>query len=132
VLDYALAADLRRKRSRELNSSLVDLAHWLDPQDRALILSVLRDNLTAAEVAQARAVSPRLVRRRLRALISHMASPLYAYAAAHAPKWPDLRRAIATASILRVRSAREAARELNLTLHTVRTEVRIIQALAQQ
>lgn len=130
-LEYAAASDLRRKRSREITSELLERSHWLAPEDRALMLAVLRDNLTAAEVAQARAERPRIVRRRIRQLIKHMSSPLFHFAATNAPRWPDLRRAIATTIVLRGRSNREAAAELGLSLHTVRNEMHVIQALAE-
>lgn len=131
VLEYASAADLRRKRSREITTELLERSHWLAPEDRALMLAVLRDNLTAAEVALARAERPRIVRRRISQLIKHMSSPLFNFAVNNAPRWPEVRRAIATSVVLRSRSNREAAAELGLSLHTVRSEMHVIQALAE-
>jgi hypothetical protein len=130
VLDYAQAADLRRKRSRALSNQLVRLAQWLEPEDRAIAYAAFRDNLTAREVALIRATSARLVRRHLRVLIKRLTTPLFEFVARERENWPALRRHIATAVVLHGKSHREAAQHLHTTLHIVRTEMNIVQALA--
>jgi hypothetical protein len=130
ILDYANAADLRRKRSRELSNRLVRLAQWLEPEDRAVAYAAFRDNLTAREVALIRATSARLVRRHLRVLIKRLTTPLFEFVARERDNWPALRRHIATAVVLHGKSHREAAQHLHTTLHIVRTEMNIVQALA--
>lgn len=130
LLEYAALADLRRKRSREQLDRLIDLAAWLEPDDRAVVLAVFRDNLTAVEVARLRHEPVRLVRRRLHHLVRRLGSVPFEFVARERERWPTVRRRVATAVVLQGRSHREAARHLQLPHHAVRSEMQIVQALA--
>jgi len=124
----APASDLRRRRTRELAEVLVR-SRWALPDDRALIEAIYRDNLTAAHIASLRDESPRAVRRRVRAVAAQLLSPRFTVVLHERERWPARRRRVATACVLQGRTLREAARHLNLTLHTVRTEMAVINAV---
>ncbi|MCA9293780.1 MAG: hypothetical protein KDA20_08200 [Phycisphaerales bacterium] len=123
------AADLRRRRRRELAEVLVEHAQFILPMDRALIESIYRDGQTAQHVGALNAISPRAVRRRIRQLTERLLSPRFAYVLQHREQWPTIRRRIAVACALQGRTMRETSRHLRVSLHTVRKEMGIVDAL---
>jgi len=128
-IDPILAADLRRRRSRDLTDLIVSRAEWLAPEDRALILAVYRDGSTAEDIARLSGQSPRTVRRRLRALVRRALSSLFEYVLRHRDDWSPTRRRVATACVLQGRTLREASKFLRLSLHTVRRQMEAVRAL---
>ena len=125
------AADLRRRRRRELAEVIVEHAQFALPADRALIESIYRDGLTAQHVAALNASSPRAVRRRIRQVVERLLSPRFAFVLLHREQWPTVRRRVAVACVLQGRTMRETARHLRISLHAVRKEMGIIQALCE-
>ncbi|CAE7639094.1 unnamed protein product, partial [Symbiodinium necroappetens] len=83
-----------------------------------------------SEAAEAMGWPVRLVRTRLRATVRRMVSPRFGFVAAHVEAWPRRRRAVAKVCILQGGTMREACETLGYTLHTVRTELRVIDARA--
>jgi DNA-directed RNA polymerase specialized sigma24 family protein len=132
VHDPAEAADLRRRRRRDLADLLTDRAAWLPEEDRALIHAVYREHLTAREVAFLRGATARRVRRRLRTLIERMLSRRFEVVLRERDGWGVVRRRIATSVVLEGRTLRETAERLGLTLHAVRRQMVVIEALIER
>jgi len=132
AFDPAEAADLRRRRRRDLADLLTQRAELLPPEDRALLLSIYRENLTAREVAALRGVSPRSVRRRLRTLVERVLSPRFEVVLRERASWPPTRRRVATATVIEGRTMRQTASALTLSLHAVRRQMLAIDALIER
>ena len=125
----ASATDLRRRRTRGVAERLVAAAELATPSERALILSIYRDGLSARRVAELRHEPARAVRARLRKVSARLLSARFAFVAQRRNGWPAGRRTIATACVLHGMTLREAAAELGLTFHAVRREMNIVNAL---
>lgn len=119
-----------KSEGRRRSEGLVTYAEHLDPADRALVVSVFERGLSAAELARATGRDPRHVRRRLKRLIARMASRPFQFVLRHRANWSLNQRRVAEAVVLRGRTQREAAAELGLTLHQVRTYLHAIAVLA--
>ncbi|MEO1129793.1 MAG: hypothetical protein AAFX05_08830 [Planctomycetota bacterium] len=123
------AQDLRRRRTRELAETLVEDARWILPDDRAVIHAIYADGMTAQNVARLRNEPPRRLRRRVRVLVSRILSDRFRFVLIHRDAWPPMRRRVAGACILQGRSMRAAAAHLHISLHAVRREMDVINAL---
>lgn len=125
------AADRRRQSHRDIAELLVIRADLLTDTDRALITAVYRDNLATSDVAAllGHPHTPRSIRRRLRALVNRILSPRFELVMNQSPEWPPLRRRIAQSYILEGRTLRDTAKHLRTTLHVVRTEMAVVEAL---
>lgn len=121
--------DLRRKRQSTLSSRLVRRAHWLDPDDRELILAMFDRGLNAARIASMIGQNPRIVRKRIRQLVSRLNDPRVAYVVAHRPGWGRTRSRVARELFIRGRSMRETSDALGLSLHCVRKHRDAIEAM---
>lgn|GEM_PF-1154446 len=126
-----LAADLRRKRGRELADFVLACADWATPEDRQLLKAVYADNMNAVQIARLSGSAPRAVRRRVRKIIQRFLDPRFAYVMQHRHLWNTTRRRVATACVLQGRTLRGAARHLDSSLHTVRKEMHAVEALFQ-
>lgn len=122
------AADLRRRRRRELCDQVLARAAWLEPSDRALLEAVYRDGRSAVELAQLTGDNPRTLRRRIRRLVRRVLGPEFAFVAGRRERWTSSRRRVAEACILHGQSMRTAASELGVSLHTVRRHLAAIRA----
>ena len=129
TIDPAYAADLRRRRSRDIAESIVDAAHHALPDDRATIRAIYADGMSVKEVAQLRATSPRALRRHVRRTVERLLSSRFTYVLANRDDWPPTRRRVATACILQGRPLRAAAKHLRISLHAVRRQMDVINAL---
>jgi len=129
--DPAHAADLRRRRGRDLSDLLLTRAAHLPAADRTLIQAIYADSVPAKDVAKLQSRSPRAVRRRARALVQRMLSPRFEFVLRHRDQWTPTRRRIATACILEGRTMRDAAASLRVSLHMVRRHMDAITALAE-
>ena len=121
--------DLRRRRRRDVAEQIVHRARWSLPEDRAVLGAIFADGLSASQVAQMRNESPRRVRRRVRLLVDRVLSDRYRFVLQHRDAWPAGRRRIASACVLQGHSMRECARRLRVSLHRVRREMDIVNAL---
>ncbi|MFM9959188.1 MAG: hypothetical protein ACKVZJ_14080 [Phycisphaerales bacterium] len=130
TIDPAAFTDLRRKRSADEVDRLIHLAQWLPASDRALVLSVFQDHRTTIEAGALSSMTPRNVRKRLRAVVARLLDPSFELVVRCRERWPTIRRRVATAVFLHGRTQRDAAAHLQLTLHAVRFETQLIRALA--
>ncbi len=121
--DPAAVTDLRRKRSRDETDRLLHLAQWLPAPERALIEAVFRDHRTCVEAGALVSQTPRQVRKRLRALVARLTDPPFELVVRSRDRWPVMRRRIGSTVFLQGRTQREAAAHLQLSHHTVRSEV---------
>lgn len=130
--------DLRRRTTRNAAQLILERAAAanLPADDLALLRAVYRDGLSASHVARllgdpARRhdADPRSVRRRVRRLSQRVRSPLFVFVLRHKDLWPDARRRVAEALILRGKSMRDTAEELGLTLYAIRRHHDVIHAL---
>lgn len=126
--DPDAAADLRRRKRRDLSDHLLLRAEWLEPSERALVEAVYRDGRSAIELAALAGRTPRSMRRRLRRIVRRVLAPEFVFVAQRRSRWTASRRRVADACILHGRSMREAATELGLTLHTIRRHMEAIRA----
>jgi len=122
--------DDSRTLQRGRMENLVSYAEHLEPADRALIESVFERGMSAADLARAMGRDPRHVRRRLKRLITRMSSRPFQFVLRCRDKWPVNQRRVADAIVLRGLTQREAADELDLTLHQVRTYIHAVNVLA--
>lgn len=107
-------------------------AEHLAAPDRALVQNVLDRGVTPTELARSVGCEPRRIRRRLQRLIEHVDSDLFRFVAGHQSGWPERRKQIAAAVILRGRSQRAAAREIGTTVHQVRRELDRVRFLCEE
>ena len=121
--------DLRRRTSRELAEVICRRAAWCTPSDRVLVSAIYEDGMTASQIAIMSCRSPRAVRRKIRQLVARILSDRFTYVLQNRDAWPPTRRRVATACVLHGRSMRNAAKHLNVTMHTIRKEMGIIEAL---
>jgi len=110
----------------------MQLASYLAPADRDLVLAVFARGLSVAELARAAGQRQRTITRRLRRLLLHLRRPEFAYVAAHHEAWPPLRRHTASIVLLQRRSRIHAARVLRVSIYTIRREMDAIAILIEQ
>lgn len=124
------AADLRRKREGAMAERVGHRAAALPKRDRALLDAVYRDGRPVVELAAIMNLPAPVVRRRVRTLVRRVLSPEYGFVLANRDAWTPTRRKVADACVIEGLSIRTAAAKLRLSLHTVRAQRSIIQALA--
>jgi DNA-directed RNA polymerase specialized sigma24 family protein len=120
--------DLRRRVTEEVVDRLLERATCLPLTDRALLRAVYRDRQSTVELARLLGSAPRQVRRRLRRLVARVLSPEFIFVLRHRESWPRLRAEVATACILEGKSLRQAARDLDRSLTSVRSAHREVLA----
>ncbi len=123
--------DLRKKRSHTLTDSIVKRAHWLEPDDRELVLAMFRDGQSAQSIAKRFGGCPRHLRRHIKKLVQRLSDPRIAYVIAHHEQWSKSRRAIAHCLFIQGRSMREATDELGMSFYSVRKHREAIDAMCQ-
>ena len=121
--------DLRKRPDRDLAEKLVELARWTLPEDRALIEAVYRDGISAARLASLNGRSPRAVRQRIHTIVTRILSDRFMFVLRQRDNWPTRRRRVADLCVLRGMSMRQASESLGYTLHTVRRQLDVINAL---
>lgn len=121
--------DLRRRQSRDLAEILVERAEFALPDDRAMIEAVYRDGVSATRLSRLIGRSPRATRQRIRVVAMRLLSPKFVFVMRHRDRWPADRKRIATACALHGMSMRKAAEVLGFTLHEIRTEMSVVDAL---
>ncbi len=131
AFDPAQAGDLRRRRERDLIETLVDRAVHLPAADRALVEAVYREGRPVVELAPLVGEPARVLRRRVRRLVTRLLSKPFLLVAAASPRWPRVRANVARLCVIEGLSMREAARASGLTLHTVRQHMRAVEAICE-
>lgn len=122
------AADLRRRRQRDMVEAVVARAAWLPDAERALLEAVYRDGRSARALAGLLGENPRLVRARVRRAVKRVLDPRFAFVVRNRGRWTTSRRRVATECLLNGRSIRGAADSLGLSLHTVRLHRAAVEA----
>lgn len=132
--------DLRRRQARSAADRVLARAEFLPPDDRALIEAVYARGQTVQAVARLAAAATgrqptpgecRVLRRRVRRLLTRLADPLFAYVAVSRGRWSPTMRRIAEECVLAGRSQRDAAVRLALSYHTVRRTCHALEAMAR-
>jgi len=121
--------DLRRRRESALSETVARRAHWLDPDDRELVLAMFRDNRPAKAIAAMVHDDPRHIRRRLRRLARRLLDPRVAYVVAHRNAWSPSRQAVAHMLYIQGRPMRQVSDKLGMTLYSVRQHRDAIEAM---
>ena len=117
---------------RRRTEGLLTYAEHLDSADRALVEAVFERGASAAGLARAMSRDPRHVRRRLKRLINRMSSRMFQFVLRQRMHWTPNQRRVAEAVVLRGLTQRQAASELGLTLHQVRTYMHAVYVLAHE
>lgn len=123
----SVPAQATRAQRQDDARVIVDRARHLPEAERELLMMIFGQGVSVAELVRQREADPaqryaraRTLRKRVHALVTRVLDPRFAYVAQHAGAWPARQRDTARACILRGLSMRKAARELNLSLHSVR------------
>ena len=130
--------NLRRQSKSEADDGLalnleqlLRLGKYLGTADLALIQGVYERGMPPGRLARAMHTCPRVVRRRLNRIRMRLASPLFRFVVANRLRWPEHRRAIAEAVVLRGQPLRAAAMLAGVSLHHVRRELDRISAMCE-
>jgi hypothetical protein len=121
--------DLRRRQTKSLARHILERAAILAPAERHLLEATFHDGLSCALLAAQLGREPRGLRREVRALTRRVLDPRFAFVAALAPRWRPTRRRVAEAVFLRGLSLRKAARELGMSLYSVRLHRDAVQSV---
>ncbi|MEQ9617423.1 MAG: hypothetical protein RLN60_05250 [Phycisphaerales bacterium] len=124
--------DLRRARRRDVAECLVERARWVRPDERRLVERVYRDGASIKDVSEALGVRASVAGNRLRRAARRMLSARFEFVLAQRASWTGRRRSVARLCVLEGRPMREACETLGLTLHMVRNELKIIDALVRE
>lgn len=125
------AAVRKLNQRRNQAERLVQFAQHLAPGDRALLCSVYQHGMSATELARVMGKRPRHVRARVHRLVERLNSPTFWYVLHWRDQWPARKREIAEAVFLRGESQRNAAANLQTTVHEIRRETDRIRALTE-
>jgi len=123
--------NLRRIRDREATDRILQRAVWLDPEQRALIETVLRDHQSLSQVARATGIDARALRRRFAVAVARALDDRTAFVAHALPQFTGTRLRVAEGFYLHGRTLRAIAAELRISLHTIRSHREVIEAMYQ-
>lgn len=107
------------------------LAAYLPERQRALLEAIYREGVPLRVIARLRGTTSRAVRRQAALLVARVTSPAYAVAATQSGAWPEPRAGVARRCVIGGVGVREAARELGVSVHTVRSELARVRAIAE-
>ncbi len=122
----------RRHTRREAAELLIQRSELLPPTDRAMVIAAYARGMTTREIAALLKHEPRHIQRRLRRVTRRVLSDRFIFVASHLRSWPAARKRIGTACILHGHSARHAAAETGLPIHTVRQHLEAINTLLEE
>lgn len=125
----AQACDLRKRIRRQAAEQIVARAAFLPPSDRLLVQLYLEHGRTLKDLAEASGLPPRVMSRKMRKLITRVASERFDFVLHHMESWPTGRRKVAIAMVLHGLSIRDAAQTLAVSLYTVRRHHEAVCAL---
>jgi len=129
--EYALGADLRRRRSRDLADTVLARCDALPESDAILLRAVFGDNRPMTEIALLSQTPVRRLRRRVRKLLDRLLSPTFGFVLAQSNGWTLPRRRVARAVVIEGKSYRTAGRDLGLSLHAVRRHCACVHAMCE-
>ncbi len=136
MIARAVSGDPREPRTtlahrREERERLARLAEELDRPDRDLIHSIIDRGQTIAALARATGVDRRSLSRRFTRLINRLMDDRVLIVLRERDHWPPQRRRIANALFVRGLTQRAAARQLRISLHALRSELKVIEGLIE-
>ncbi len=132
-LDHASTTiDLRKSRDSKHMDTIARRAEYLERDERECVLAMFRDGKSAADIARLRNQPPRAVRKTIRRAVARLNDPSFMFVVRAAPSWSPTRRRVAHAIFRAGRSIRQAAHELNLSVHEVRRHRDAVLALVAQ
>ncbi|MEM1071568.1 MAG: hypothetical protein AAGH71_01915 [Planctomycetota bacterium] len=121
--------DLRRRRTRAQAQQLTRRAKLLDPPDRRLIEDMFDAGRPCSTIAAELGTDPRALRRRARRITTRMLDPRFDFVAAQAESWRPTRRRVANWHYIKGKSLRVIARELGMSLYSVRRHRDAVEAM---
>ncbi len=128
-LAEAEGMDLRRRRSRAQAQELTVRAQHLNPRERRLIDDLFAVGRPCSVIAAELGRDARGVRREVRGITRRLLDPRFDFVTACAEGWRPTRRRIGESLYVHGRGLRETARELGLSLYSVRRHRDAIEAL---
>jgi DNA-directed RNA polymerase specialized sigma24 family protein len=122
-------ADLRCGLPKGAVDRLMEGAAGLPVNDQALLRAIFIEERPATDVAPLTGRSARMVRKRIRDLTRRVLSPRYQFVLREGAGWPTLLRRVGFAHYIDGRTLRRTARDLGVSLHSVRAQRDAIEAL---
>jgi hypothetical protein len=122
-------ASQTRQKSVEL---LLKYADHFSTGDRALVRGIYQNGLKPSAMAKALGHTPKTTQDRLRRLMRRLGSPMFRFIIQHRPDWPERRRVVADAVLLRGQSQRATAAVLGVSQYIVRQEIDRVRLLCEQ
>jgi DNA-binding NarL/FixJ family response regulator len=121
--------DLRRRRSRAQAEELTARARHLEPRERRLIDDLFDAGRSCSVIAAEMGRDARTVRREVRGITRRLLDPRFEFVTRRSDRWRPTRRQIAQALYVQGLGLRETARELGVSLYSVRRHRDAIEAL---
>lgn len=128
-LAAAQGVDLRRRRTRSQAEALTERAQHLAPPERRLIEDLFDSGRPCSTIASELGRDARAIRREARDITRRLLDPRFEFVTAHADAWRPTRQRIALSLYVHGRGLRKTARELGVTLYSVRRHRDAIEAL---
>ncbi|MEL6796416.1 MAG: helix-turn-helix domain-containing protein [Planctomycetota bacterium] len=125
----AQATDLRRRRTRSQMQALTMRARHLAPREQRLIEALFDQGRSCSTIAAELGRDARTVRREARGITRRLLDPRFDFVVVHADAWRPTRKRIAEALYVHGLGLRRTARELGLSLYSVRRHRDAIEAL---
>ncbi len=123
--------DTRHASRRGYADRVLMRADWLDPAERALVVQVLANGVSPADVAAVAGVTRRSVQRRVRAVSQRLISPLATAVLQGQGRWDRTTASAALNVWVRGCTMRETGRRLSLSLHEVRQHLQMARGLIE-
>ncbi len=114
---------------RQLTDAILIRAPFLDAPERTLLQQVFARGIRPHEIAAVSERSPRTIQRRVRQLVERLTDETVLHFIRNHHKWAPDTAAVALALWVRGHSYRQAAADLNLTLHQIRQLAAAVRAL---
>ncbi|MEL6499130.1 MAG: helix-turn-helix domain-containing protein [Planctomycetota bacterium] len=125
----AHATDLRRRRSRSQTQALTARAQHLGPRERRLIEALFDEGRPCSTIAAEFGRDARAVRREARGITRRLLDPRFDFVTTYGGAWRPTRKRIAEALYIHGLGLRKTARQLGLSLYSVRRHRDAIEAL---
>ncbi len=121
-----------RKRRKEQVEMVLSRVEYLRADERSLLLAVLQNGQTAAQVALLTREKVRIVRRRVRLLTGRVLSAEFMHVVRRRQRWSRVRQQVGQMCFVEGKSLREVARVMSLSMYSVRRHCEWIRAGAAE
>lgn len=125
----AQGLDLRRRPTRLQAEALTRRARQLKAGERQLIEDLFEDGRPCSTIAAELGRNARAVRREARGIAQRLLDPRFEFVTIYSPAWRPTRRRIAESLYIHGMGLRQTARQLRLSLYSVRRHRDAIDAL---